>query len=47
MKWPAKRHVSGSEGWAMGWDPKHDDPETADFSDMFANMAIVRLIDKD
>ena len=43
MKWLVKHHGSGPEGKAMGWDPKRDDPETADFSGMFEKMAIVRL----
>ena len=43
MKWLVKHHVSGPEGKAMGWDPRRDDPETADFSGMFEHMAIVRL----
>ncbi len=46
MKWLVKYHVSGPEGRAMGWDPKRDDPESADFSGMFAKMAIVRLIER-
>jgi deazaflavin-dependent oxidoreductase (nitroreductase family) len=46
MKWLVRQHVRGPEGRAMGWDPKRDDPETADFSGMFEKMAIVRLIDK-
>jgi deazaflavin-dependent oxidoreductase (nitroreductase family) len=43
MIWLVKHHTSGPEGKAMGWDPRKDDPETADFSGMFENMAIVRL----
>jgi deazaflavin-dependent oxidoreductase (nitroreductase family) len=43
MKWLVKHHISGMEGKAMGWDLKRDDPETADFSGMFAKMAIIRL----
>ena len=43
MKWLVKHHTSGAEGRAMGWDPKRDDPETADFSGMFEKMAIVRF----
>jgi deazaflavin-dependent oxidoreductase (nitroreductase family) len=43
MKWLVVHHTSGAEGRAMGWDPKRDDPETADFSGMFKGMAIVRL----
>jgi deazaflavin-dependent oxidoreductase (nitroreductase family) len=43
MKWLVSHHTSGMEGRAMGWDPKRDDPETADFSGMFEKMAIVRL----
>ncbi len=43
MKWLVQNHTSVIEGRAMGWDPKRDDPETADFSGMFAKMAIVRL----
>jgi hypothetical protein len=43
MKWLVVHHTSGLEGRAMGWDPKRDDPETADFSGMFKSMAIVRL----
>ena len=43
MKWLVKHHTNGAEGRAMGWDPKRDDPETADFSGMFEKMAIVRF----
>jgi deazaflavin-dependent oxidoreductase (nitroreductase family) len=43
LKWLVKHHTSGPEGKAMGWDPKRDDPETADFSGMFEKMIIVRL----
>jgi deazaflavin-dependent oxidoreductase (nitroreductase family) len=43
MKWLVKHHTSGPEGKAMGWDPKRDDPETADFSGMFQMMIIVRF----
>ncbi len=43
MIWLVKHHVSGPEGKAMGWDPKRDDPKTADFSGMFEKMAIVRF----
>ncbi len=46
MKWLVKHHTSGMEGKAMGWDPKRDDPETADFSGMFEKMAIVRLYER-
>jgi len=46
MKWLVKNHTSGPEGKAMGWDPKRDDPETADFSGMFEKMAIVRLLER-
>ena len=46
MKWLVKHHTNGMEGKAMGWDPKRDDPETADFSGMFARMAIIRLYDR-
>jgi deazaflavin-dependent oxidoreductase (nitroreductase family) len=45
MKWLVKNHTNGTEGKAMGWDPKRDDPETADFSGMFQKMAIVRLFE--
>jgi len=43
LKWLVKHHTSGPEGEAMGWDPKRDDPETADFSGMFEKMIIVGL----
>jgi deazaflavin-dependent oxidoreductase (nitroreductase family) len=43
MKWLVVHHTSGMEAKAMGWDPKRDNPETADFSGMFRGMAIVRL----
>jgi deazaflavin-dependent oxidoreductase (nitroreductase family) len=43
MKWLVKNRTSGAEGRATGWDPKRDDPETADFSGMFKKMVIVRL----
>lgn len=43
MKWLVKHHTNGAEAKAMGWDRKRDNPETADFSGMFAKMAIVRL----
>ncbi len=43
MKWLVKHHTSGAEAKAMGWDPKQDDPETADFSGMFEKIIIVRL----
>jgi deazaflavin-dependent oxidoreductase (nitroreductase family) len=43
MKWLLKHHTSGMEAKAMGWDPKRDNVETADFSGMFEKMAIIRL----
>jgi deazaflavin-dependent oxidoreductase (nitroreductase family) len=35
MKWLILHHTTGMEANAMGWDPKRDNVETADFSGMF------------
>ncbi len=43
MKWLVREHTHGAEARAMGWDPRRDDPETADFSGMFNGMEVVRL----
>jgi hypothetical protein len=45
IKWLGRYHVSGPEGRAMGWDPKRDDPETADFCGKFEKMVVVRLLE--
>jgi deazaflavin-dependent oxidoreductase (nitroreductase family) len=46
MKWLVLYHTTGAEAKAMGWDPKRDNAETADFSGMFEKMVIVRLLEQ-
>ena len=42
MKWYVKKHPKYAKT-LMGWDPKKDDPETVDFSNIISQIEIIRL----